>query len=55
MTQVKLSLCLNKLHLVKETYVGVEVQLHTFLTLALLQDMKTHLLIIYAETPGKSF
>jgi hypothetical protein len=51
--QVKFSLYLNKLHPVK-IYVGVEVQLHTFLTLALLQDMETYLLTIYAETLGKS-
>jgi hypothetical protein len=31
-------------------YVGVEVQLHTFLTLDLLQDMETYLLTTYAET-----
>lgn len=48
--QVKMSLCLNKFHPVMKTYVGMEVQLHTFLTLVLLQNMKTYLLIIYADT-----
>jgi hypothetical protein len=46
---------MNKLHLVKKTYMGVEVQLHTFLIMALLQDMGTYLLIIQAETLWNSF